>query len=133
MLGGSTIAALSVICLLSHLQSCADNVPTLNCVPITCSILGLQGGSSAQVEILSYLDERYLHVSVTSIFLCYCTFGKCTTGQFAIVAIAVYYGAFTLARRNIMCKLLRGLRQLLVFHRKGTTDSHLPLLHPCVL
>ncbi|XP_064401284.1 integrin alpha-PS1-like [Halichondria panicea] len=39
--------------------SCADNVPTLTCQPITCSILGLQGGSSAQVEILAYADERY--------------------------------------------------------------------------
>ena len=41
---------------------------TLNCVPLTRSILGLQGGSSARVEILSYLDERYLHVRGTSFF-----------------------------------------------------------------
>ena len=38
-------------------------VPTLNCVEISCDILGLQGGSSAQIALVAFVDERYFAVS----------------------------------------------------------------------
>ena len=45
------------------LQSCNSGSPILNCVPIRCTLLGLSGSSSTQIDITSRLDERFFSVS----------------------------------------------------------------------
>jgi len=48
-------------------QSCANTGVVLNCVPIECTIIGLQGSANAQarVSIVGYIDERFFSVRGT--------------------------------------------------------------------
>ena len=49
----------------SLVQTCAED-SILQCVPLTCTIIGLQGGSAGQarVDIMGFIDHRYFAVSI---------------------------------------------------------------------
>ena len=52
------------MCVLSGLQSCADNEPHMSCVAITCDISDLRANESSTIRIDGYVDSQTFAVRV---------------------------------------------------------------------